>query len=161
VIRLAETDRVAVFVEPRCGRVSSRDTWAQCSPVDDVVEHRLKHDVAAAAQARELAAAAVGGRLSKSRSDDFVLMVSELVANAVRHAPPDADGKIALRFELDDQILRAIVMDGGQRFSFDRATFDGGTTHMGLHFVDQLASQWGLSLDGEKAVWIELDAGNG
>jgi anti-sigma regulatory factor (Ser/Thr protein kinase) len=88
-------------------------------------------------------------------------MVSELVANAVRHAPPEADGKIALRFEVGDRLIRAIVIDGGQRFSFDRATFDGGTAHMGLHFVDQLATQWGLSLDGEKAVWIELEAGDG
>jgi anti-sigma regulatory factor (Ser/Thr protein kinase) len=130
-------------------------------PVDEVVEHRLEHDVAAAEHARELAAAAVGNTLSKARSDDFVLMVSELVANAVRHAPPEADGKIALRFELEDRVIRAIVMDGGQRFSFDRATFDGGTAHMGLHFVDQLASHWGLSLDGEKAVWIEVETGSG
>jgi hypothetical protein len=48
-------------------------------------------------------------------------------------------------------------MDGGGDFAFEKATFDPSTQHYGLQMVDRLASRWGLSLDGEKAVWFEVD----
>jgi len=121
-------------------------------------EYRLPHSPSTPAEARALAAEAVRDQLPEPQIDKFVLMVSELVTNAVRHAPPEADGRIALRIEIDGPVARAIVMDGGHHFSFDQATFDGTRGHLGLHIVDQLASKWGLSLDGEKAVWFEIEA---
>lgn len=86
-------------------------------------------------------------------------MVTELVTNAVRHAPPQQDGSITLRIDADDRVVRAVVMDGGSQFSFDRGTLDNarGDYHFGLMIVDSLADRWGLSLDGEKAVWFEID----
>ncbi len=82
----------------------------------------------------------------------------ELVTNAVRHAPPDPDGNSRIKLEVSDATARAIVIDAGTEFEFDRATFDADAVdHLGLRFVDQLASRWGLSLDGEKAVWFEVD----
>ncbi len=84
-------------------------------------------------------------------------MVTELVTNAVRHAPPEPDGTVILRLEADESKARAVVIDGGQVFEFERATFDGRSAHFGLQLVDRMASRWGLSLDGEKAVWFELD----
>ena len=105
-----------------------------------------------------MAEEALGGRLSGERLEDFLLLVTELVTNAVRHAPPEADGQIALRLEADEEVVRVIVVDGGQEFSFEQATFDGTPGHMGLHLTDQLSDRWGLSLDGEKAVWFEVEA---
>jgi anti-sigma regulatory factor (Ser/Thr protein kinase) len=121
-------------------------------------EYRLEHAPSAAARARRLTEEALRDRLPGERLDDFLLVVTELVTNAVRHAPPEADGRIVLRLEAEDDVLRAIVIDGGQRFSFEQATFDATTGHMGLHLTDQLADRWGLSLDGEKAVWFEIEA---
>ena len=120
-------------------------------------EYRLRHNDMAPGRARVLAHEAVSGVLSRDRADDFVLMVSEVVANAVRHAPPERDGNVVLRLEVGEAAVRAIVMDGGQEFEFDRATFDPRTNHYGLEIVDHASSRWGLSLDGEKAVWFEVD----
>jgi two-component sensor histidine kinase len=89
-----------------------------------------------------MASDAVADRLRPNERDKFMLMVSELVSNAIRHAPPGPDGRI--------------VLDGGRRFDFEHATFDPSTPHFGLTLVDQLASRWGLALEGEKAVWFEL-----
>jgi anti-sigma regulatory factor (Ser/Thr protein kinase) len=124
--------------------------------VTHTAEHRLPHEPAAAEVARELARE-IAGPLPSDRAYDFVLMTSEIVANAVRHAPPENDGQIALRFELDSDVIRAIVMDGGGDFAFEKATFDASTQRYGLQMVDRLANRWGLSLDGEKAVWFEVD----
>jgi anti-sigma regulatory factor (Ser/Thr protein kinase) len=122
------------------------------------VEHRLDHDESAVSVARGLAVEFVAGQLPALRLEDFILMVSEVVTNAVRHAPPEPDGRIALRLEADDRMVRATVLDGGSEFSFNRATFDnaGPDYHFGLAIVDTLADRWGLSLDGRKAVWFEI-----
>ncbi|HYG73058.1 MAG TPA: ATP-binding protein [Actinomycetota bacterium] len=122
-----------------------------------VTDHRLPHDVSATVQARAIARERLAERLSDTARDDFVLMVSELVANAVRHAPPDEDGNITLKIDVTDDAARAVVIDAGTEFEFERATFDGRSQHFGLQLVDRMASRWGLSLDGQKAVWFEVD----
>lgn len=122
-----------------------------------MVEHRLPHDLMAAQRARELTRHWLSERVRDDRLGDIELMVTELVTNAVRHAPPEPDGTVILRLEADESKARAVVIDGGQVFEFERATFDGRSAHFGLQLVDRMASRWGLSLDGEKAVWFELD----
>jgi anti-sigma regulatory factor (Ser/Thr protein kinase) len=86
-------------------------------------------------------------------------MVSELLANAIRHAPPDADGCVGLRLEQEQNVLRATVVDGGLGFSFDHATLDPGHAdpHLGLFIVDTLADRWGVSPGDTNAVWFEVD----
>jgi two-component sensor histidine kinase len=122
-----------------------------------VSEHRLPHDRHSVPMARSMASEAVADRLRPNERDKFVLMDSELVSNAIRHAPPGPDGQIVLKLDVNDVAASAVVLDGGQRFDFEHATFDPSTPHFGLTVVDQLASRWGLALDGEKAVWFELD----
>ena len=120
-------------------------------------EHRLEHDAESAVRARALTREALGDRLPSERLDDAVLIVTELVTNAVRHGPPEPDGTIIFKLEVTEGTVRAIVIDGGGDFEFERATFDARTRHFGLQLVDRLSSRWGLSLDGEKAVWFEID----
>ena len=98
-------------------------------------------------------------RLSDVKLVELVLMVSEVVSNAVRHGSPEADGNIGLRLEGDEDALRVVVTDGGEDFAFDPGSVEGPRTgHFGLLFVDRLADRWGLSLDGKTAVWLEVDA---
>jgi two-component sensor histidine kinase len=106
--------------------------------------------------ARSIASDAVTDSLQPIERDNFVLMVSELVSNSIRHAPPEPNGGIVLQLDVGDARARAVVIDGGRRFDFERATFDPKTPHFGLMLIDQLANRWGLSLDGEKAVWFEI-----
>ena len=90
--------------------------------------------------------------------EELVLMVSEVVSNAVRHGSPEADGSIGLRLEGDQDALRVVVTDGGEDFAFDVGSVEDSTNrHFGLLLVDRLADRWGLSLDGKTAVWLEVD----
>jgi hypothetical protein len=51
-----------------------------------------------------------------------------------------------------------VVTDAGAEFTFDGGVPDPSELgHLGLALVDGLADRWGLSLDGKKAVWFEVD----
>ena len=120
----------------------------------------MPHSAKAAPIARKLAAQEAASRIPPGRVDDFVLMVCEAVTNAVRHAPPVADGSIGLRFEADEGLFRAVVIDGGGWFPPDARMTDGGdpSLHFGLKIIDELSSRWGITLDGVKTVWFEIES---
>ena len=123
------------------------------------MEHRLPSAPTAPGMARELAADFVSDLLPAARSGEIVLMVSELVDNAVRHGKPEADGQIGFWLQNDDEVIRVAVVDGGRGLTLDRLNLEGqkDPPHFGLMVVDKLADRWGLSLGGEKAVWFEID----
>jgi serine/threonine-protein kinase RsbW len=135
-------------------------------------EHRLPHSAASVVRARRLAAEeAAASRVPPAQKDDFVLMVSEAVSNAVLHARPMADGRIGLSFENHDGALRGVVTDGGSRSSAsgggswsvaeaERAAAAAGARlhHYGLSIIDTLSSRWGVTVDGVTDLWFEVDA---
>ena len=134
-------------------------------------EHRLPHSATSVIRARRLAEEAATSRLDPMRKDDFVLMVSEAVSNAVLHARPLADGRIGLSFENHDGALRGMVTDGGSRSSAasgggswsaaeaERAAGAGARLHhYGLSIIDTLSSRWGVTVDGVTNIWFEVDA---
>lgn len=86
-------------------------------------------------------------------------MVSELVSNAVEHAPPQLGGWLTIRLEVDEKVLRVVVVDGGPELSLEgpKADYKRSEVGYGLGIVNSLADRWGLSLDGDKAVWLEVD----
>ena len=86
--------------------------------------------------------------------DDAVLMVSELVTNAVLHARSEEP----LELELDyDKTLRISLSDGcadHPRAKVARAGDEGGR---GIAILGTLATRWGVDdLDSGKRVWAEL-----
>jgi anti-sigma regulatory factor (Ser/Thr protein kinase) len=122
------------------------------------MEHRLPHSTIAAGRARRLAAEFAQEHRGDARVTEFLVMVSEIVANAVRYGKPEEDGRIGFRLEAEGRALRAVVTDSGPEFTFDRPVLDASELgHLGLSLVDGLADRWGLSLDGKKAVWFEID----
>lgn len=85
-------------------------------------------------------------------------MVSELVSNAVKHAPPEPDGTIVLQLERNSAFVRVVVRDGGTHVDPNLAGFDSPSDgHYGLFFVDTHADRWGFSIDGDKGFWFEMD----
>lgn len=122
------------------------------------MEHRLPYSTVAAGEARRLGREYLHGRLDEARAVEVLVMISELVGNAVRHGKPEVDGRVGLRLEADVGLVRVVVTDAAPEFEFERDTFDkDDMTHFGLLMVDGLADRWGLSLDGKKAVWFEVD----
>jgi anti-sigma regulatory factor (Ser/Thr protein kinase) len=86
------------------------------------------------------------------RYEDVVLVVSELVTNAVRHGSSDGiDLKVAKR----GGRIRVEVTDHGSGFSVDDPRGDG----LGLNIVERLADSWGMKTGKDKfTVWAELSA---
>lgn len=85
---------------------------------------------------------------------DSVIVVSELVTNAITHAPSPGE----LRLSLLPDVLRIAVTDSGSGAPEPRhasSTREGGR---GLYLVDALTSAWGMEPlpHGGKMVWAEL-----
>ena len=110
----------------------------------------LPRDPAAPRRARALLREHAGG-LDADRLDSAVLLISELVTNAVLHGTGeirlviDLDGEDAARFAVSDE------GDGTPRVRDDPGP-DGG---WGLRLVEQLAASWGLGESGT-GVWFEI-----
>lgn len=118
----------------------------------------LPHQAASAAAARRAVRSELAG--SGFGVEDVELMVSELVTNAYRHARPP----ISVQLDIEPQMLRVEVLDGGGPAPVLTdaagtgklgATSTGGR---GLALVEALAETWGV--DGEppggKRVWFQV-----
>jgi anti-sigma regulatory factor (Ser/Thr protein kinase) len=123
------------------------------------MERRLPYDVASVGSARQLVGDFAEARLSDGRLDKLVLMISEMVTNAVTHGSAEPDGCIGLRLEEDQDVVRVMVTDGGEGFAMDPGSVDDANKdeHFGLLLVDSFADRWGLSLDGTTAIWVEVE----
>jgi anti-sigma regulatory factor (Ser/Thr protein kinase) len=89
------------------------------------------------------------------------LVVSELVTNAVLHAPESPTISVGLR--MTDDVVRVLVTDRGLDEPERRAPPDPWTaeTGRGVLLVDAFTEQWGIETHGPdgKTVWCELRAG--
>jgi serine/threonine-protein kinase RsbW len=130
-------------------------------PPGETIEFRLPQDRDAAAKARRIVEEHLTPLVPADRCDDLTLAVSELVTNAVRHAPPLDDGTIILTFEASDDVVRVAVIDGGTHLTPDELTFHTGDDgEFGLFFVNNVVDGWGFSLDGVKGVWFTIERGD-
>jgi anti-sigma regulatory factor (Ser/Thr protein kinase) len=92
--------------------------------------------------------------LSADQSDDVLLVVDELVTNAVVHG----GGPIGLSLDLIDQTVRIEVADSSSQMPAQRqasTTRDGGR---GIALVAAIAAAWGALPNGSggKSVWAEI-----
>ena len=87
-------------------------------------------------------------------SDTALLLVSELVSNAILHAR----STIRLTATSEASHLRVEVTDESARLPLARYYSPDATTGRGLHLVDRLADSWGFDTLGPagKTVWFEL-----
>jgi anti-sigma regulatory factor (Ser/Thr protein kinase) len=85
-----------------------------------------------------------------------VLLVSELVTNAVRHARDT--GAIGLELANTGTGLRVEIQDGDPSWRQMDSLADCDESGFGFLLVDSLADRWGLRrVCAGKAVWAELD----
>jgi anti-sigma regulatory factor (Ser/Thr protein kinase) len=96
-------------------------------------------------------------RCQRDRIADTVLVVSEVVTNAVQHGA----GVVRVRLLRRRTYVRVEVQDNSPRLPVLLAV--GGRAAergRGLYIVRNLASRWGSRRDGSgKLVWAELPAG--
>jgi anti-sigma regulatory factor (Ser/Thr protein kinase) len=121
------------------------------------VERELAVNPEAVAEARH-ALDRVPTGLPAGRVRDLLLLVSELVTNAVRHANLGASDRIVLVVDIADRRLRVEVRDPGGGFVPAIPEPDPERpSGWGLYLVSELADRWGVDCDGLTRVWFELD----
>jgi anti-sigma regulatory factor (Ser/Thr protein kinase) len=122
-------------------------------------DHALPHDRSAPRLARSLVHEVFAPVLAKRQREDMAILVSEVVANAIRHAPPRPDGTIGLRLGHENGVARVVVQDGGDQPLSSRPDTAAGSSdeHLGFRLLDRLATRWGAGTERRNAVWFELD----
>jgi anti-sigma regulatory factor (Ser/Thr protein kinase) len=137
-------------------------------PVGETSEQRmaptrsLRIELSRDARAPAVARAAVGGLCRgpdflPSQCQTLILLVSELVSNAVLHSAGPPDVPILLAAAVADKTIRIAVSDAGLGFRRgtprDAPRGEGG---YGLYLVNRAASRWGVDARGGTQVWFEL-----
>jgi anti-sigma regulatory factor (Ser/Thr protein kinase) len=143
-------------LQPSFAHHLASGTW----PVERVKDLQLSlHSTPAAPTiARSWARDFFSQRLSATQLDDTLLMLTELVTNAVRHAIATSGGFVDVHLAIAPRRLRVEVHDVGDGFALPVANTDalhaGG---YGLLIVDSASSRWGRSDASPHCVWFELD----
>ena len=118
----------------------------------------LTEDVGAAAAARE-ALREENGTLPAPIRDDVLLLVSELVTNAVRHAGAGPERPLHVQLLRGPRWVVVAVADQGPGFKWHPARPSGENVSggWGLFLVDQIADRWGVECTTSgSCVWFEI-----
>ena len=94
--------------------------------------------------------------VARSRRHTLVLLVSEVVSNAVLHSTGPFDADIEITAAVGEEAIRVTVTDAGEGFvpsERDPAREDGG---YGLYLLEQAASDWGVEVGQATSVWFDL-----
>jgi anti-sigma regulatory factor (Ser/Thr protein kinase) len=95
--------------------------------------------------------------LAPARMDELRLLVTELVANSVRHGGVDEGGCVFVEIALSADRARVVVSDDGLQGGATLRTPDlGGGGGFGLYLVDRVALAWGAEQGAGLRVWFEL-----
>jgi len=113
----------------------------------------LPADARSVAAARMLLRTALDGHQSAA-VEDAVLMISELVTNAVRHTRD----VVLVLVTLHSATLRVDVSDNDHTMPVAPDAEHNATSGRGLRIVEALADHWGITptADG-KTIWFEID----
>jgi anti-sigma regulatory factor (Ser/Thr protein kinase) len=123
------------------------------------VRERIAGGATAPAAARELLSGLLQDSTPEQQMHDVLLLVTELVTNAVRHAQVDETAAVEVGVVTTPSVLRVAVTDPG---GYDtphlqelNPEIPGG---MGLFLVDEISDRWGIERRGAGAnrVWFEL-----
>ncbi len=116
------------------------------------VERSFPPFAGAPAAARALVTDALESQLDEQAMDEVRLVVSELVANAVRHAGTD----LVVRVRRLPRAVRIEVADGSRLPPVVQPVSLANSGGRGMRIVDELTSAWGFSVErGGKTVWTE------
>lgn len=115
-------------------------------------------------EAPGIARAAITGmcrdlELAGQACQTLVLLVSEVVSNAVLHSSGPSDASISLTADARVDAVRVTVTDDGEGFvpgPRDPERVEGG---YGLYLVEKAASRWAVVPGAPTRVWFEIDVG--
>ncbi|MER7869295.1 ATP-binding protein [Streptomyces cellulosae] len=123
----------------------------------------IRPDPAEVGRARRWARSRLAGSgigADEPLAETLILLVSELVTNAVVHTGCPAVLRLSLpgADAAEEVTVRLEVADSSGRAPVPRCAGDEATGGRGLALVDGLADRWGWTTEGAgKRIWCELD----
>jgi anti-sigma regulatory factor (Ser/Thr protein kinase) len=93
--------------------------------------------------------------------EDLALLTSEVVTNAVRHGPAQAENSVSLEALVFDDVVRVEVRDGGAGFDppIPGPAGELRPSGWGLFLLQRIARGWGVESHPSSTVWFELARG--
>jgi anti-sigma regulatory factor (Ser/Thr protein kinase) len=139
------------------GRLSGRGAGALTGP-GAAVAFELNGGLDAGAEARRVLIAR-DGDLPPAVRADVLLLLTELVTNAVRHSGLSPDQSLRVELRQWPRLVRVDVVDPGEEFSRVRPSLRGDENGgWGLFLVDRIATTWGVGRSGSgTCVWFEIE----
>ncbi len=124
--------------------------------MNEAISLELPLEPESAGRARE-ALQVFRGVLDEDSYADLLLLVSELIADAV-HAEPDPAGKkVRLEAESRGARVRVAVIDAAPGYPLRSRRPEPGRPGFGIHLVQRLADRWGTQrAPTGTSVWLEL-----
>jgi anti-sigma regulatory factor (Ser/Thr protein kinase) len=112
-------------------------------------------------QAPAIARAAISGlcedlRLRGSLRQILVLLISEVVSNAVLHSSGPAASPITVIANVTPEVFHVTVTDAGEGFTPSRRDPERVEGGYGLYLLEKAASRWGVETTSPTTVWFEL-----
>src|SRR5215831_17937403 len=131
---------------------NAKDTMMLATPPARMLVALPLRPEAARLARREIVARAPSDDISRTAQ----LLVTELVANCIRHAAMDPrKGQIILYGRMTADHVRIEVADSGPGFDPDDGSARAG---LGIRLLDKLATNWGTARgDRGFRVWFEID----
>lgn len=122
----------------------------------------IRPDPAEVGRARRWARSRLAGsgiQADEPLAETLILLVSELVTNAVVHTGRPAVLRLSLPHVVTEEAtVRLEVADHSGRAPVPRCAGDDATGGRGLALVDGLADRWGWSVEATgKRIWCEVD----
>lgn len=97
------------------------------------------------------------GELDEDTAYDIHVVVSELVANAVRHGGAKGRDEVTVLLTLGSDCVRVEVKDPGPGFEPPKRPEARETGGRGLVLLDRMTSRWGVGREDASCVWFEVD----
>ncbi len=85
-----------------------------------------------------------------------MLLVSEIVSNAVRHSGAPADSTIDLQTSISASAVRIEITDAGEGFTPRPRDPERLGAGYGLYLLEESATSWGVERGRGTTVWFEL-----
>lgn len=112
---------------------------------------RLPFEPSTPSMARtKLASFLTVNRVGPGVIDDALIVISEMIANAVSHGVPTSDGTIEISWSLQGDLLELSVYDAGVGASLKPIDFDEDSlSGRGLSIINRVADRW----------WVDVSQG--
>lgn len=96
-------------------------------------------------------------RASPQVIDDALIVLSEMIANAVRHGSPDEGGSIEISWSVHHGLLELSVLDAGAGAALKPIDFDEDSlSGRGLSIINRVADRWWVDMSQGTRVNAEL-----